>query len=277
MPENEFWEADFLPAVEYPPDWGAETWEETYLLSEEYDEGASFPWYASEDGIFLFPVLLPPALVLFFGGLLAFFVYAFFPAATPAPAAQKQAAAVVAAQAPSPEAEAAPGGKKKNLAPLFTPEVQYWKKDILRWARQWDMDPNLVATVMQIESCGNPQATSRAGAMGLFQVMPFHFKSGENPYDPDINALRGMGYLRRALDAFGQEARLALAGYNGGIGGASRPESLWAAETVRYVYWGAGIYADARAGKKQSARLQEWLNAGGASLCAQARNVLGVR
>ncbi len=274
MQEYEFAEGDDFPEIEYPPDWEGVSWEAEYLPPDAYSEEESSPPYASEIGGFLFPALLPPALVLFFGGLLAFFVYAFFPAAAPV---QREAALVLPAEAPLSSEGGAPANEKETLAPLFTPEVQYWKKDIWRWARRWDLDPNLVATVMQIESCGNPQATSRAGAMGLFQVMPFHFKSGEDPYDPDTNALRGLGYLRRSLDAFGQEARLALAGYNGGIGGASRPESLWAAETVRYVYWGAGIYAEARAGKKQSARLQEWLNAGGASLCAQARRVLGVR
>jgi len=160
--------------------------------------------------------------------------------------------------------------RKAGIAPLFTPEIQYWGEEIIAWSNNWGLDPNLSATVMQIESCGDPRAVSSAGAMGLFQVMPFHFASGEDPYKPDINATRGLSYLKQALEARGGDIRLALAGYNGGITGAKRPESAWSAGMIRYVYWGTGIYADAKRGKSQSDRLDEWLGYGGASLCTQA-------
>lgn len=180
---------------------------------------------------------------------------------------------IVSSNNDSPGSETKTSGK---LARLFTPEVLFWEDSILKWARKNDLDPNLVATVMQIESCGDPQAESYAGAKGLFQVMPFHFTAGENPYDPATNAARGMAYLVNALSARNFDARLALASYNGGITGASRPESQWAAETQRYAYWGGGIYEDAAEGKKNSSRLQEWLSAGGAGLCAQASQRLGI-
>ena len=112
--------------------------------------------------------------------------------------------------------------------------------------------------------------------MGLFQVMPFHFASGDNPYDPDTNAARGLAYLKRSLAAANGNARLALAGYNGGIGVIGRSESSWAAETQRYAYWGSGIYAEASSGATESLHLQEWIAAGGAGLCRQARSRLGI-
>ncbi len=158
-----------------------------------------------------------------------------------------------------------------NLAPLFTPEIDRWGDHIVLWAAEAGLDPNLVATVMQIESCGNPRVTSPVGAAGLFQVMPYHFETGENPYAPNTNALRGLAYLKQALNAANGDYRLAFAGYNGGIGVISKTQTAWAAETLRYVYWGSGIYADALRGASSSARLDEWLAAGGASLCAQAR------
>jgi soluble lytic murein transglycosylase-like protein len=160
------------------------------------------------------------------------------------------------------------------LSPVFTKEVLYWEEKIVHWASQWGIDPNLVATVMQIESCGDPRAVSRAGAAGLFQVMPYHFATGEDPLHPGTNAKRGLAYLARALAARDNDARLALASYNGGITGASRPESQWANETKRYADWGSGIYEDATSGKKNSPHLEEWLGAGGASLCRQASNRL---
>ena len=166
--------------------------------------------------------------------------------------------------------------KGGQLASLFTPEVRHWGSQILTWAQEWGLDPNLVATVMQIESCGDPQARSSAGATGLFQVMPFHFTAGENAYDPQTNARRGLSYLQRSLEAHAGETSLALAGYNGGINGSKRPESSWSAETIRYTYWGEGIYEDAHRGKTHSARLGEWLSSGGSSLCAQASRTLGL-
>jgi len=158
-----------------------------------------------------------------------------------------------------------------GIAPLFTPEVQVWEDKILIWSDRYHLDPNLVATVMQIESCGYIQARSGSGAMGLFQVMPYHFQEGEDPYAPKTNAKRGLEYLRQALEE-GGSPRLALAGYNGGITGAQNPPESWPEETRRYIYWGLSIYHDARDGLDRSPRLEEWLASGGASLCKLAKN-----
>lgn len=162
-----------------------------------------------------------------------------------------------------------------NLSPIFTREVQYWGNSIVRWANDHGVDPNLAATVMQVESCGDPKATSRAGAMGLFQVMPVHFQKGENGYQPETNALRGLNYLKRSLDKAGGNARLAMAGYNGGIGVISRGEWSWAAETRRYATY-SQIYYDASSGATESAALNEWYSKYGAGLCKQAAKRIGL-
>ncbi len=158
------------------------------------------------------------------------------------------------------------------LAPLFTPEVQQWSDEIIRWSADYDLDPNFVATVMQIESCGHPEVVSGAGAIGLFQVMPYHFQHGEDPNFPDTNALRGLQYLHRSLQIANGNIVLALAGYNGGHGVINRSNSEWPDETIRYAYWGSGIYQDAQKHRSSSDRLDEWLQAGGASLCAISNN-----
>jgi soluble lytic murein transglycosylase-like protein len=203
--------------------------------------------------------LIPPLAVLLVGLLLVFFVKGLN---TPV---QAEGLASLSTISENPAAIPSTG-----LSPIFTPEVHYWANSIIKWAAAANLDPNLAAVVMQIESCGDPRATSRAGAMGLFQVMPYHFVVGENPYQPDTNALRGLGYLKRSLDAAGGNARLALAGYNGGIGVISRGEWTWAAETARYVRYGYPIYEDARRGVTNSAALNEWYGRYGAGLCRQA-------
>ncbi|HJS20029.1 MAG TPA: transglycosylase SLT domain-containing protein [Anaerolineales bacterium] len=169
-----------------------------------------------------------------------------------------------------------PSSSTSGISPIFTREVQYWGKDIVRWANAASIDPNLLAVVMQIESCGDPRAVSSAGASGLFQVMPFHFHLGENPFNPDTNALRGTNYLFRSLEAAAGNARLALAGYNGGIGVISRSEGTWSSQTHRYVRFGAPIYEDARNGATSSPTLNEWYRKYGAGLCRQAANRLGI-
>jgi len=160
--------------------------------------------------------------------------------------------------------------KERPLAVIFTPQVLAWKPQLIRWSAAYGLDPNLPATVMQIESCGNPHAVSPSGAQGLFQVMPNHFAAGEDMQDPETNARRGLEYLAESLLQSQGDVRRALAGYNGGHGLIGLDPSQWSAETRRYAYWGDGIFADASGGRGESARLEEWMAAGGESLCSMA-------
>lgn len=176
--------------------------------------------------------------------------------------------------APAPAWSHAPLASAGSISSIFTSQVQYWAPSINRWSTQSGLDPNLLAVVIQIESCGDPGATSSAGARGLFQVMPYHFRTGEDPYAPDTNASRAIAYLQRALATSNNDVRLALAGYNGGIGVISEPDWLWPTETSRYAHWGTGIYTDAESGASSSERLTQWLAAGGSSLCSRADQVL---
>ena len=163
------------------------------------------------------------------------------------------------------------------MAPFFSKTVQFWGGSIEAWAQKWGLNANLIATVMQIESCGNPEAISKAGAVGLFQVMPFHFKDGENPLDPETNALRGLTYLKRSLDLANGDIRLALVGYNGGTGLIGTDENQWPSESTQYAYWGNNIFLEAQQSSEVSNTLADWLNHGGARLCTQASLRLGLR
>ncbi|VAW43639.1 hypothetical protein MNBD_CHLOROFLEXI01-1069 [hydrothermal vent metagenome] len=164
-----------------------------------------------------------------------------------------------------------------KISAVFSDEVKYWEADIVRWAGEHNLDPDMVATVMQIESCGDPQALSIAGAQGLFQVMPFHFTAGEAMLDPNTNARRGMNYLTERLVQTNGDVGKAFAGYNGGHVAAGGSWDSWANETQRYFVWSTGIYEDAKAGLTQSPTLQQWYAAGGTSLCQQAATRLNLR
>lgn len=84
---------------------------------------------------------------------------------------------------------------------------------------------NLVAAVVEAESSGNPTAASRAQAYGLMQVrvptakdMAGRDVTVEELFDPVVNLDLGCRYLRRMLDRYGGDVRLALMAYNAGPG-----------------------------------------------------------
>ena len=83
------------------------------------------------------------------------------------------------------------------------------------------MPDTWIREVMRRESAGQPNATSRAGAMGLMQVMPETYSElqarhglGDDPYEPRNNILAGTAYLREMYDRFGAPGFLAA--YNAG-------------------------------------------------------------
>lgn len=197
---------------------------------------------------------LPPLAVILFSAVFAFFIL-------------KQ---------PAPTIVDLPPAVSKDISPIFRIEVLYWADSISKWAVASQLDPNLVATIMQIESCGDPRAKSSAGAMGLFQVMPFHFYAADDPYNPNTNAVRGLAYLAKSLETANGDANLALAGYNGGIGLISRAQWTWPAQTKRYVQYGLPIYEDAKNELDSSSALNEWYENYGVSLCKKAHQRLGL-
>lgn len=163
-----------------------------------------------------------------------------------------------------------------TLSPIFSKEVQHWKPQIIRWAAQFALDPNIIATLMQIESCGDPTAVSAAGAVGLFQVLPSHFAPGENMTDPATNARRGLGYFLDGLAFHKGDIFLSFAGYNAGHGTVLAQPSAWPEETQQYFYWSKGIYEEAQAGLFNSPTLEEWKQMRGNHLCRQAALRLGL-
>lgn len=168
------------------------------------------------------------------------------------------------------------------LAPLFTESVDYWAPAIYRWAAEHDLNPNLIATVIQIESCGHPYVQSFAGAQGPFQVMPLHFGEGENQLDINANAEAGLNHLKDCLFWSGDtdldgvaeqqpDVGLALVCYNGGPAVIYRDRSTWVQESRLYYTWGTGIWADASKGRSESSTLDAWLRASESqNLCNQA-------
>ena len=82
---------------------------------------------------------------------------------------------------------------------------------------KYDLKPGVLKKLIEVESGGNLQAQSPAGAIGLTQLMPTTAKElGVNPHDPLQNIEGGARYLRQGLDKFGGNYAQAIAGYNAG-------------------------------------------------------------
>jgi hypothetical protein len=120
-----------------------------------------------------------------------------------------------------------------GLPNYMLPTVLRWKEKIVEWSQTYELEPKAIATLMQIESAGNDKAVSSAKAKGLFQAMPDKFEPGEDHFDPDTNAKRGLGYFKMCLDRAreleyeGSDAMVEAArGYNGGIGVVGRKTNI---------------------------------------------------
>lgn len=104
--------------------------------------------------------------------------------------------------------------------------VERWRPYIAEASRRFGIPQGWIAAVMQAESAGlthlhGRPITSRAGAMGLMQLMPGtwagmrrQYGLGGDPYDPRDNILAGTAYLRAMYDRFGYPGMFAA--YNAG-------------------------------------------------------------
>lgn len=80
------------------------------------------------------------------------------------------------------------------------------------------LPPGLMAAIVRAESAGNPSAISRAGAIGLAQLMPATAKQmGVDPWNSWENVYGGAKYLAQLLHRFGR-LDFAIAAYNAGPG-----------------------------------------------------------
>jgi soluble lytic murein transglycosylase-like protein len=104
------------------------------------------------------------------------------------------------------------------------PPARAYDRIIREAAALYRLDPALIRSVMHAESGFDPSAVSRAGALGLMQLMPGVAEGlgVEHPFDPRENIMAGAQLLRKLLDLYRGDVKLAIASYNAGPGAVAR-------------------------------------------------------
>jgi soluble lytic murein transglycosylase-like protein len=182
-------------------------------------------------------------------------------------------------------------GQDVITSPWIPATVKQWSTIIQEMGRKYNIDPNLVAIIMTIESGGNPQAKSGVGAQGLLQIMPGtahdiaakHLKSPQasyDIYDPRTNIEFGTAYLAYLRTTFGttsqgptwdETAELIGAGYNGGPGAAKNLENGLGLQSLETSSYSRDVYNMWRERNAPvSPTYSRWLERGGSTLVDKA-------
>ena len=93
-----------------------------------------------------------------------------------------------------------------------------------RLSKKWEVDVYLVLATIEVESSGNPNAKSSAGAIGLMQLMPDTAQwvserigiEGKDYYDVETNLTLGIAYIAYLDKKF--DRKMAICAYNAGEG-----------------------------------------------------------
>ena len=99
-------------------------------------------------------------------------------------------------------------------------KARAYQRTIQVYSRIYNVEEELIHAIVKQESCFNETAHSRAGAIGLMQLMPgtADMMKISDPWDPEQNIQGGVKYIGKMLRLFKGKKRFAVAAYNAGPG-----------------------------------------------------------
>ncbi|WFA09476.1 lytic transglycosylase domain-containing protein [Tissierella sp. Yu-01] len=108
-----------------------------------------------------------------------------------------------------------------------------YKNEIYKYSMENELDPFLVAAIINVESKYDKDAISNKDARGLMQiglqtgnwgadVLAIEGFDSNKLYDPEINIRIGTWYLKQLKSEFNNDMNLVLAAYNAGSGNVSK-------------------------------------------------------
>lgn len=92
---------------------------------------------------------------------------------------------------------------------------------IVNMALKYDLEPSFIKAVIHVESAFDQNALSRAGAMGLMQLMPAtaaSYQLKQNHFNPNLNVEAGVQHIKDLVERYDNDKKLILAAYNAGAG-----------------------------------------------------------
>lgn len=128
-----------------------------------------------------------------------------------------------------------------QLSPYWGGGIMQWEDLILTYARQENLDPDFLASVVWRESFGLVDASSYMGAVGLMQIMPVEEgyvgrPTREELLDPDLNMRLGTEILVYAITMADGDIFRAMTLYNGGTTYENTNEARGYAQDVITLY-----------------------------------------
>jgi len=171
--------------------------------------------------------------------------------------------------------------------------VTRWRPQIDEMAKKYQLDPNLVAIIMTVESGGYSKAKSEDNAVGLMQITPLTAKDIASRYlkqptthynlkDPRTNIEFGTAYLAELRKQFGSykqgpswdsTVELVAVAYNGGFLAGNKLEQGKGLNTPEIVVYSRDVFnmwRERQAGK--SPTYDRWVERGGNRLLDQAKS-----
>lgn len=117
-----------------------------------------------------------------------------------------------------------PGGKLVIREKRFDPRSIKYERLISKISKKHMVDDALVKAIIRVESNFDTKAVSKAGAIGLMQLMP---KTAEemrvkDPFNPKENIEGGVRYLKYLLNRFKDDLTLSIAAYHAGAGAVTK-------------------------------------------------------
>jgi hypothetical protein len=125
-----------------------------------------------------------------------------------------------------------------GTAPVQSAALGDLNEAVTRIAKEQSLPPQLIHSVIKVESNYNPYAVSNKGAQGLMQLVPATARrfGVNNSFNPIENIQGGAKYLRYLLDLYKDNYPLALAAYNAGEAAVAKYGGVPPyAETQNYV------------------------------------------
>lgn len=137
--------------------------------------------------------------------------------------------------------------QSRNLSSKIPNETlrRDWLRQVHYESTRFNLDPDLVLALIEVESGFNRFAVSGVGASGLMQVMPFWKDligdSRDSLFDVRTNLRYGCIILKHYLEIEGQNIARGLARYNGSLGQDAYPNMVLAVWQAKYRFPGSSF------------------------------------